>query len=304
MRRKPRDFSLPRFFFVALVAVPAIAIMLIWFFDRAFPDLARVIGLLSAVPFSGATYALTALWEGSLFVYAIRRTDLGELARELEPFRALPKTLVEIAGTSAILVALALGWAIVLPAMLRAITPALGRAALRDMDGLFVRDRRILSVAVSFFALVIVAPITEELVFRRTLPRVFRRHVSAPTAVIISSVLFGLGHGLARAPEMAVFGLILCLAYLHRRSFLYIVAIHAGNNIVALFGEPLVHPGNWGLPIGILLLLVGAAFGVALIRKEWRYVSRLQALPRVVPVPKRITQPQPEFLDSIEGEAR
>ncbi len=80
------------------------------------------------------------------------------------------------------------------------------------------------------------APFTEELLFRGLLLRALRGRLSVAAAVGAQGLLFGLVHGAdpAAVPPLVVLGLL--LGWLRERSgsLWPCIALHAGNNVVAL----------------------------------------------------------------------
>ena len=91
----------------------------------------------------------------------------------------------------------------------------------------------------SFFAVVIFAPLTEELIFRGMLARYLfpKQANSKQTALflLVSSVLFALIHFPGTLQQFLVYaslGLSLGLAYVSRKGLLYSISLHALNNLI------------------------------------------------------------------------
>lgn len=83
---------------------------------------------------------------------------------------------------------------------------------------------------------VIIAPIFEETIFRGYIAGTLRKAYGAVAAWIISSILFGLAHGVPSTALSASFsGLILCYCYLRYRSLILAIILHAMNNATACF---------------------------------------------------------------------
>ena len=92
----------------------------------------------------------------------------------------------------------------------------------------------------SFFAVVIFAPLTEELIFRGMLARyLFPKQDNSKQTLIfllVTSVLFALIHFLGTLQQFLVYaslGLSLGLAYVSRKGLLYSISLHALNNLVS-----------------------------------------------------------------------
>jgi len=78
----------------------------------------------------------------------------------------------------------------------------------------------------------VVAPVVEETVFRGFLYPTLRQFTDAPFAAVFSSVLFGLVHGsLSTLVPLAVFGVILVMAYEWSRGLALPIAMHALFNL-------------------------------------------------------------------------
>ena len=92
----------------------------------------------------------------------------------------------------------------------------------------------------SFFAVVIFAPLTEELIFRGMLARyLFPKQDNRKQTLIfllISSVLFALIHSPGTLQQFLVYaslGFSLGLAYISRKGLIYSISLHALNNLVS-----------------------------------------------------------------------
>ena len=91
----------------------------------------------------------------------------------------------------------------------------------------------------SFFAVVIFAPLTEELIFRGMLARYFfsKQDNSKQTLIflLVSSLLFALFHFPGDVQQFFVYfslGFSLGLAYISRKGLVYSISLHALNNLV------------------------------------------------------------------------
>ena len=91
----------------------------------------------------------------------------------------------------------------------------------------------------SFFAVVIFAPLTEELIFRGMLARyLFPKQDNSKQTLIfllVSSVLFALIHSPGTLQQFLVYaslGFSLGLAYISRKGLVYSISLHALNNLV------------------------------------------------------------------------
>ena len=92
----------------------------------------------------------------------------------------------------------------------------------------------------SFFAVVIFAPLTEELIFRGMLARyLFPKQDNSKQTLIfllVSSILFALIHFPGDVQQFLVYaslGFSLGLAYISRKGLVYSISLHALNNLVS-----------------------------------------------------------------------
>lgn len=83
---------------------------------------------------------------------------------------------------------------------------------------------------------VFLAPIFEEIIFRGYIGGTLRRAYGATAAWLVSSILFGLVHGIPSVILPATFsGLVLGFYYIRYRSLILVIILHAMNNITACF---------------------------------------------------------------------
>lgn len=87
----------------------------------------------------------------------------------------------------------------------------------------------------TLLAVVVIAPVAEELLFRGMLTEMLRRHAGAAGAVILSSAVFALMH-LQPAVMIDAFlaGLALCYIYFLTRSIYACILLHMFNNAIAM----------------------------------------------------------------------
>lgn len=99
--------------------------------------------------------------------------------------------------------------------------------AFKSADGVF-------EIIISAIALLVVAPIAEELIFRGFIFRGFRNSFGILTAAIISSLIFGVVHGqLNVAIDTFCLGLMLCYLYQKTDSIWPSIALHSLKNSIA-----------------------------------------------------------------------
>ncbi len=107
-------------------------------------------------------------------------------------------------------------------------------------------------------AVIVVAPVAEELFFRAFFYRALRTRLPVIWAALIDGVVFGSLHfqGVSRdallvLPVIAVFGLGQCLLYERTGSIFAVIATHAAFNTVATLGVSPIP----ALAVGALVLL-------------------------------------------------
>lgn len=128
---------------------------------------------------------------------------------------------------------------------------------------------------VTAIATVIVAPISEEFIFRGFILQRWAVKWNLPLALILSSLLFGLMH--LNPIGLTMFGLVMGLLYIKTRSLLIPMVAHAFNNLLANLMTLLPQETNpatleairSSLPIALILLMCSAPILVWFIRKTW-----------------------------------
>jgi uncharacterized protein len=132
------------------------------------------------------------------------------------------------------------GWVLLAFALMMAFE--FGYVALFDVDATNVddlgEDNFIAGLAVSI-AVIVVAPVAEELFFRAFFYRALRTRLPVWSAALIDGLVFGSLHfqGLDSAvilPVIAIFGVGQCLVYERTGSLFAVIAIHAAFNTVAM----------------------------------------------------------------------
>ena len=124
---------------------------------------------------------------------------------------------------------------------------------------------------------IILAPIIEELVFRGVLFNRLKIRVGIVAAMIISSVLFGLGHEFGSMTSAFLFGMCMCVIYLKTDNILITMSIHFINNLVAVFLEM----SNFDafllqmpvLPITLLVSIISGLLIIVFIYKETKLLT-------------------------------
>lgn len=132
-----------------------------------------------------------------------------------------------------------------------------------------------------FIAIVILAPIVEEIVFRGVFFNLLAGKKSTLFAMIISSLLFGVLHADTMVPT-AVIGFILCFIY-HKTGNLYLsMAAHGFNNLIAFVMPTLLQNTSEVSPTAIFLssalILVNIVVTIVFIRflaRNWKWIKEV-----------------------------
>lgn len=232
--------------------------------------------------FGFAIYGALASW----IVWACRGAGIG--LRRL--VGALPHgyaglSWVRLAGLLAVTMAFSLGSALVWMYALSIVAPG----ALEFLiEALSTEPDPGLGYQVAFAVLaVVLAPVLEETLFRGILVNRWGYRWGLPTALIVSSIAFGILH--ANPFGIGIVGLVAALLYLRTGTLIVPIVFHATNNLVGILGEFL--PNGSGpldvaaeiqavrddVGLGVILVAVSLPILVWYIRRQWP--ARDAALP-------------------------
>ncbi|MBD3178931.1 MAG: CPBP family intramembrane metalloprotease [Candidatus Latescibacteria bacterium] len=100
---------------------------------------------------------------------------------------------------------------------------------------LAIKPKGFLSFLAVAFGIVIVAPFSEELLFRGFIQRIMQRNMSAKLAVLLSGLLFGLAHfDLTLMPATALIGIFFGYLFVKTGNLFYPFSAHAAYNLISL----------------------------------------------------------------------
>lgn len=196
----------------------------------------------------GAGFHLGILSGCALFP-ALRRRLYADYGSEPPSFRPAPApawddVLRYAAGTVIIalpvLTILSLGWTELLRAFSLPDEP-------QDLIGIFAHTQSPAVIAGMLFVACVLAPLSEELLFRAGLYRYIRQKLGRTPALLLSGVCFGMLHGnWAGFVPLAVLGMILAIVYEATGSLRVAVVAHSLFNLntilIVLSGLPEVTP--------------------------------------------------------------
>ncbi|NEP57067.1 MAG: CPBP family intramembrane metalloprotease [Symploca sp. SIO2G7] len=134
----------------------------------------------------------------------------------------------------------------------------------------------VLNNILAFITVVVVAPVTEELLFRGILLHRWAAKWGITPALLLTSLLFGILH--ANIIGLFVFGLMMALLYLKTRTLIVPIICHALNNLAAVGIGLLPSDANttdileqlnsyWW--VGIVYVALSAPWLIYFIRKNW-----------------------------------
>jgi uncharacterized protein len=112
-----------------------------------------------------------------------------------------------------------------------------------------------------FLTLVVVAPLSEELIFRGIILNRWAQKWSLPTSLIMTSLLFGFLH--VNPIGLSMFGLVLALLYLKTKTLWVPIAAHAVNNFIAFCMTFSTSPKS--TPTGLSLQSLQSSFWAGLV---------------------------------------
>lgn len=133
----------------------------------------------------------------------------------------------------------------------------------------------ILFETIKFISFIIVAPVTEEFIFRGILLHRFTTKWGITPAILISSFIFGCLH--VNPIGLSIFGVIMALLYLKSRTLFVPMVAHAMNNFVAFGMQSLskmstpqsMKVDSSYLWFGLVFLALSSPFIVRFIRQNW-----------------------------------
>ena len=148
---------------------------------------------------------------------------VGKLPRHIQWLR-LVGLMLAVMGFS-------IGSAIIFFSLLSHVNPDFVRKILSGNQGLkFQSSDLFVRKFMVFLTVVIVAPITEEFLFRGIILNRWSEKWSTPTALVASSVFFGCLH--AHPVGLSMFGLVMGLLYLQTKTLWIPIFCHAFNNFI------------------------------------------------------------------------
>ena len=137
---------------------------------------------------------------------------------------------------------------------------------------------------IQVIAIVILAPIIEEILFRGIFLHRWGTKWSVRTAVITSSIIFGSLH--FNIIWASIFGLIMCLVYLKTKSLAVPIAIHFLNNLIAVVlsfwfllqadpeSTPTIETLQSSLGQATIAIIIASIWLIIFCRNNWRFIHK------------------------------
>ena len=137
---------------------------------------------------------------------------------------------------------------------------------------------------IQVIAIVILAPVIEEILFRGIFLHRWGTKWSVRTAVITSSIIFGCLH--FDILWASIFGLIMCLVYLKTKSLAVPIAMHFLNNLIAVAisfwfllqtepeSTPTLETLQSSLGQAAIGIIIASILLIIFCRKNWRFIYK------------------------------
>lgn len=125
---------------------------------------------------------------------------------------------------------------------------------------------------------IIFAPIMEELIFRGVLFNRLKIRIGIFPAMILSSIIFAIGHEFGGITSAFIFGICMCMIYLKTDNILIPMSVHFINNLVAttltLLGfDAIISEFPWIIPTAIITI-IGTFYLMRYVIREYRQIKK------------------------------
>lgn len=141
------------------------------------------------------------------------------------------------------------------------------------------------SIIINSISIVIIAPILEEIIYRKVIFKRLAKKTNVVIGIILSSIIFGLCHASDSMVFAILFGVILCVLYKKYNNILIPMSLHFFNNLMSTIllltsGTQdnrevitLVQQDSYGfLIIGVIASIIGFYFYIRYIYKNRKYI--------------------------------
>ncbi len=141
------------------------------------------------------------------------------------------------------------------------------------------------SIIINSISIVVIAPILEEIIYRKVIFKRLAKKTNVVIGIILSSIIFGLCHASDSMVFAILFGVILCVLYEKYNNILIPMSLHFFNNLMSTIllltsGTQdsrevitLVQQDSYGfLIIGAIASIIGFYFYIRYIYKNRKYI--------------------------------
>lgn len=177
----------------------------------------------------------------------------------------------------AAIVMFSIGTALILFYCLSLIAPSLVDSLLGSLSAESVESSSvpILYTIIEVFSFLVVAPITEEFIFRGIILQRWASKWGTTPAIWVSSIVFGCLH--VNPIGLSVFGIVMALLYLRTRTLIVPIIAHVLNNLLAILPQFLSNDNfeaetintDYYLWMGLVFIAFSAPFLIHFIYKKW-----------------------------------
>lgn len=206
--------------------------------SMSLPTAQRVIE--ASIPLLFTAFVGARLFAIALVYWFVRRRGGGWRTLGVRGFRPGRGVVVVVLGFIGFFITAA-----VATVLLEHFAPGVDLTAEQEIP--FLAARQAWEIVLAFLALVVIAPVSEELVFRGLLLPAFGKVFGLLPSVVIISIGFGLLHPpLSAMIIIGLFAIFLGIAYVATKSVWPPIALHASKNLLAFFLSQ-------SLPVGMAL---------------------------------------------------
>ncbi|HSQ88890.1 type II CAAX endopeptidase family protein [Romboutsia sp.] len=147
------------------------------------------------------------------------------------------------------------------------------------------------NILINSISIVIIAPIIEELIYRKVIFKRLSKKLNTTFGTILSSIFFGLCHAKDSIFFATLFGVVLCILYLKYKNILVPMFLHFLNNFMTTIilltsvGEENNEVTNFipedavvFLSIGAIATVIGVFFYIRFIKRNRSYLKNLKII--------------------------
>lgn len=131
------------------------------------------------------------------------------------------------------------------------------------------------NIIIMIVSVVIIGPILEEIIFRKVLFINISKKYNYKIGILISSILFGIGHSIYTSIFASLFGVVLCILYIKYKNILIPIFLHVINNSMSMVLKiPQKYNINTSININALTIHMYLILGLVIISLSVYYYIR------------------------------